>query len=219
METKNTIDNVKKIIENAGLYIAKKEDLDYLSEIAADAYKFYPLHNWLMSNKYNAKKSKQIMLISLKTMLNDIIIYADSKEMNGFAVWVPYDFKGIKASKFLFNGGLKLLLTTNPKMFVRLSRYESYAMKVKKEVINEPHWYAYNLCVKQDMQGKGISDKLFNPMMDYFDQENITAYLETNNFSNLEVYDRFGFEPKSESLIPGSNIKHYGMVRKPKNLK
>ena len=36
----------KKAIENAGLYIVQKKDLDRLAEVAADAYKDYPLLNW-----------------------------------------------------------------------------------------------------------------------------------------------------------------------------
>ena len=36
----------RKAIEKEGLYIVKKEDLDKLAEVASDAYKDYPLHNW-----------------------------------------------------------------------------------------------------------------------------------------------------------------------------
>lgn len=39
----------KKAIENAGLYIVQKSDLDRLAEVAADAYQDYPLHNWFAS--------------------------------------------------------------------------------------------------------------------------------------------------------------------------
>ena len=35
----------KKAIEKAGLYIVQKKDLDRLAEVAADAYRDYPLHN------------------------------------------------------------------------------------------------------------------------------------------------------------------------------
>ena len=39
----------KKAIENAGLYIVQKSDLDRLAEVAADACQDYPLHNWFAS--------------------------------------------------------------------------------------------------------------------------------------------------------------------------
>ena len=55
----------KKAIEKAGLYIVKKKDLDRLAEIASDAYRDYPLHNWFTKGKYDAKASLLIMQISL----------------------------------------------------------------------------------------------------------------------------------------------------------
>ena len=94
----------KKIIEKAGLYIVKKEDLDRLADIAADAYQDYPLHNWFTNGKYDKKASKLIMQISLKTMTEDAVIYADSEEMNGFAVWLPVGFTGSKTLPFWLTG-------------------------------------------------------------------------------------------------------------------
>ena len=53
----------RKIIEKAGLYIVKKEDLDTLAEVAANAYQDYPLHNWLTKGKYDKKASKLLYII------------------------------------------------------------------------------------------------------------------------------------------------------------
>ena len=92
----------KKIIERAGLYIVQEKDLDRLAEVAADAYKDYPLHNWFTNGKYDEKASRLIMQISLKTMTKDAIIYADSEEMNGFAVWLPFGFTGRQATPRFF---------------------------------------------------------------------------------------------------------------------
>ena len=36
------------------------------------------------------------MQISLRTMTEDAVIYADSEEINGFAVWLPFGFSGSK---------------------------------------------------------------------------------------------------------------------------
>ena len=63
----------KKAIEKAGLYIVQEKDLDRLAEVAADAYKDYPLHNWFTNGKYDAKASKLIMQISLRTMTEELL--------------------------------------------------------------------------------------------------------------------------------------------------
>ena len=44
----------KNAIEEAGLYLVKKKDLDRLAEVAADAYRDYPLHKWFTKGKYDA---------------------------------------------------------------------------------------------------------------------------------------------------------------------
>jgi ribosomal protein S18 acetylase RimI-like enzyme len=205
----------KSIIEKAGLYIVKKDDLDRLADIAADAYQDYPLHNWFTGGKYDKKASKLIMLISLKTMTEDAVIYADSEEMNGFAVWLPIGFTGSKTLPFLVNGGLELILHSGPGIIGRLLTYETYAMNLKKGFTDNYDWYLYNLSIKKDAQGKGIASKLLRPMLQFCDDERMIAYLETNKASNVDLYKHYNFELKKEELIPKTTVFHYAMVRYP----
>ena len=90
----------RKVIEKAGLYIVNENDLERLADVATDAYLDYPLHNWFTKGRYDKTASKLIMQISLKTMIKDAVIYADSEEMNGFAVWLPFGFTGSKTCLF-----------------------------------------------------------------------------------------------------------------------
>jgi ribosomal protein S18 acetylase RimI-like enzyme len=207
----------RKAIERAGLYIVQEKDLDRLAEVAADAYKDYPLHNWFMKGKYDEKASKILMQITLKTMTKDAIIYADSDELNGFAAWIPFGFTGNKAIPFLKSGGLKLILHSGLGIINRLSAYEKYAMNLKKEFTDHYDWYLFNLSVKKDAQGKGIASKLLRPMLQFCDDEKMVAYLETNKESNVGLYKHYGFELKKEELIPKTTVMHYAMVRNPKD--
>lgn len=206
----------KKIIEKAGLYIVQKKDLKRLAEVAADAYENYPLHNWFTKGKYDAVASKLIMQISLKTMTEDAVIYADSEEINGFAVWLPFGFTGSKTLPFLFSGGLRLIFHSGFGIIGRLLTYENYAMNLKKEFTDNYDWYLYNLSIKKDAQGKGIASKLMRPMLEFCDNEQMVAYLETNKESNVSLYEHYGFSLMKEELIPKSPVVHYSMVRHPK---
>ena len=203
----------RKMIEKAGLYIVEKKDLNRLAEVAADAYEDYPLHNWITKGKYDRKASKLIMQISLKTMMKDAIIYADSEELNGFAVWLPFGFTGSKTLPFLFNGGLELIFHSGFGIIGRLLTYENYAMKLKKEFTDNYDWYLYNLSVRKDAQGKGVASKLMRPMLTFCDNEKMVAYLETNKESNVSLYKHYGFELKKEEVIPKTSVTHYAMVR------
>jgi ribosomal protein S18 acetylase RimI-like enzyme len=205
----------KNAIEKAGLYVVQKKDLDRLAEIAADAYQDYPLHNWLTKGKYDQKASKLIMQITLKTMTEDAIIYADSEQLNGFAVWLPFGFTGSKTFPFLFNGGLKLIFHSGLGIIGRLLTYENYAMNLKKEFTDNYDWYLYNLSIKKDAQGKGIASKLMRPMLQFCDDEKMVAYLETNKANNVTLYNHYGFELKREEVIPKTPVTHYSMVRIP----
>ncbi len=208
----------KKAIEKAGLYIVQKEDLDRLAQVAADAYRDYPLHNWLTKGKYDEKASDLLMQITLKTMTEDAVIYADSKDINGFAAWLPFGFTGSKTLPFLFNGGLKLIFHSGFGIIARLLTYETYAMNLKKEFTDNYDWYLYNLSIKKDAQGKGIASKLMRPMLNFCDDERMVAYLETNKESNVGLYKHYGFELKREEPIPKSTVTHYAMVRHPKEI-
>ena len=206
----------KNAIEKAGLYIVPKKDIDRLAEVAADAYQDYPLHNWFMKGKYDKKASQLLMQISLKTMTEDAIIYADSEELNGFAAWLPFGFTGNKALPFLCKGGLKLIFHSGLGIIGRLSTYENYAMNLKKEFTDHYDWYLYNLSIKKDAQGKGIASKLMKPMLQFCDDEKMVAYLETNKEKNVSLYNHYGFALKKEELIPKTTVTHYAMVRTPK---
>ena len=205
----------RKAIEKAGLYLVPKEEIARLAEVAADAYRDYPLHNWLTKGTYDAKASKLIMQISLKTMTEDAVIYADSEELNGFAVWLPFGFTGSKTLPFLMNGGLSLILHSGLGIIGRLLTYETYAMNLKKEFTENYDWYLYNLSIKKDAQGKGLASKLMRPMLRFCDDERMVAYLETNKEANVGLYRHYGFDLMQEEQIPKSTVTHYAMVRAP----
>jgi ribosomal protein S18 acetylase RimI-like enzyme len=206
----------RRIIQKAGLYIVQEKDLDRLAKVAADAYKDYPLHNWFTNGKYDARASELIMQISLKTMTEDAVIYADSEEINGFAVWLPFGFTGSKTLPFLMNGGLNLILHSGLGIIGRLLTYETYAMNLKKEFTDNYDWYLYNLSIKKDAQGKGLASKLMRPMLKFCDDERMVAYLETNKSVNVGIYQHYGFNLMKEELIPKTPVTHYAMVRYPK---
>ena len=206
----------KRAIEKAGLYIVQKKDIDRLAEVAADAYRDYPLHNWFTKGKYDEKISKMTMQISLRTMTEDAVIYADSEEINGFAVWLPFGFSGNKTLPFVMNGGLKLIFHSGFGIIGRLVSYEKYAMNLKKEFTDNYDWYLFNLSIKKDAQGKGIASKLMRPMLQFCDDERMVAYLETNKEANVGLYKHYGFDLMREELIPKTPVMHYSMVRHPK---
>lgn len=204
---------VRDRIKKAGLYLVPAERLDELAEIAADAYQNYPLHNWLTNDVYDLVASKLIMKTTLAAMKDDAVIYADSEDLNGFAVWTPPGFTGSKTLPFLRNGGVKLLLHSGLGIIRKLLVYETFAMKLKKKYTGHDSWYLYNLSVRQSAQGNGIASKLMRPMIHFCDDVKMMAYLETNKESNVPLYNHYGFQLQETKMVPGSSVQHYSMVR------
>ena len=157
------------------------------------------------------------MLVTLKTLTKDAVIYADSEELNGFAVWLPQGFTGNKALPFLLNGGLGLFLHAGIGFFLRLLAYENYSMGLKKEFTDHFDWYLFNLSIKKEAQGKGIASKLMRPMLQFCNDEKMVAYLETNKECNVGLYKHYGFDLMKEEFIPKTPVTHYAMVRQPKD--
>ena len=205
----------KQRIRKAGLYIVPRERLQELADVAADAYQDYPLHNWFTKGTYDPVASRLIMQITLASMQEDAVIYADSEALNGFAVWLPMGFAGSETLPFLKHGGVKLLLHSGLHIIGKLLTYERFAMKLKKKYTGHVDWYLYNLSVRKDAQGKGIAKKLLKPMLDFCNDEKMVVYLETNKENNVSLYEHFGFRLRETNQIPGSSVSHYSMVRDP----
>ena len=205
----------KKVISDAGLFLVPPEQIERVAEVAVDAYLDYPLLNWFMGGKYDPIISKKLLEITLKTMTQDAVIYADSEELNGVAVWIPLGFTGSKTIPFLMNGGLGLIARCGLGIIGRLLTYETYAMKLKEKYTGHVDWYLNNLFIAKKAQGKGLATKLLRPMLEFCNRENIVSYLETNKQGNVSLYEHFGFQVSEQGLIPKSDVMHYAMVRQP----
>jgi GNAT superfamily N-acetyltransferase len=212
---KNELEMARNAVKAAGLYLVSKNEIDKLGDVATDAYENYPLHNWFFGGTYNPKGSKILMETSLKSMIDDGVIYADSPEINGFTVWMPPKYTGNKTLPFLLNGGIKLILNSGIKIIARLLNYENHAMPLKKKFTNHNDWYVFNLSVKKSAQGKGIATKLLKPMIEFCNSQNALCYLETNKETNVPMYEHFGFTLSDKNFIPKTNVMHYGMTRYP----
>ena len=204
------------IPEIDNLYKMNKNDIAKFAESATLAYKEYPLFKYLTRGKFEHKVIKNIISASLHSMGTDIIGISTEEDANAIAIFVPPNYTGSKVIPFLIGGGIKLPFITPIGIFLRLLRYENYAMKLKKKYTNHECWYLYNVTVKPEYQHKGMSSTLLKPMFEYFDRTGQDCYLETHDGNNIGLYQHYGFDLMKEELIPKTPVMHYAMVRNPK---
>ena len=214
---KNELEMARNAVKEAGLFLVSKKEIDKLAEGAMDAYQNYPLHNWLSGGKYNPALSKLLMKVSLKTMIDNGVIYADSSELNGFTAWMPPNYTGTKALPFMLKGGFNLIRNFGFDIIKKLTEYDDFAMNLKKKFTEHNDWYLFNLSVKKDAQGKGIATKLVKPMLEFLSKQNSVCYLETNRDTNVPIYEHFGFKLMEKGFIPETDVMHFAMVKQPEN--
>ena len=208
----------KKLIipEIENLYKMNKNDIAKFAESATLAYKEYPLFKYLTKGKFEHNVMKNIISASLHSMGTDIIGISTEEDANAIAIFVPPNYTGSKAIPFLMGGGIKLSFITPVGIFLRLLRYENYAMRLKKKYTNHKCWYLYNVTVKPEYQHQGMSSTLLKPMFQYLDRIGQDCYLETHKEENIKIYEHYGFELLEVSKIPKTDIVQYSMLRKAK---
>ena len=77
------------------------------------------------------------------------------------------------------------------------------------------HWFLSILAVDPVYQHQGHATRLVESMLTRLDREGTPAYAETTEPDLLSFYRRVGFEPDAESIVPGTDLTVWPLVRPP----
>lgn len=66
-----------------------------------------------------------------------------------------------------------------------------------------PHWHLDPLTVLPEKQGQGVGSQLLKHFCEIVDENEMPAYLETDQQANVRLYQRFGFEVTGEISVFG----------------
>ena len=88
------------LIDN-GLYMVQKSEFETLVNNAAKSFKDYPLCIYITGDKYDEDLTRESLRVSLNCMIDEGIIYSDSKDLNGLAILMPPGYTGIKTLSFI----------------------------------------------------------------------------------------------------------------------
>ena len=75
---------------------------------------------------------------------------------------------------------------------------------MERRHVRGPHYYFACIGVGPPAQGKGLGSSLMGHTLRRCDQEGLPAYLEASSERNAALYQRLGFEIKSEFRFRGS---------------
>jgi len=65
-----------------------------------------------------------------------------------------------------------------------------------------PHWYLAQIGVEPALQRQGLATWLLRPMLARIDTVGLPCYLETENATNISIYQRYGFQVVADDAVP-----------------
>ncbi|MCI0703140.1 MAG: GNAT family N-acetyltransferase [Planctomycetia bacterium] len=84
-----------------------------------------------------------------------------------------------------------------------------------KHIGKRPHWYLYLLGVRPEMQRKGLSRAVLQPLFEIADRDKLPIYLETMTETNVPIYQKLGFELLGFSEL-SEKLPNWEMLREPR---
>ena len=200
----------------------REDQIEEASRVLGLAFQDDPLFAYCIPDPTERKIKSAIhcrWLILLGILTGEV--YFSSNNIEGVAIWHPYNIKEKKKEeqpKEL----LKKLRKVRKELFSdalyieRMTNFEEIANSFQKECVDFPHWYLTMIGVDPIHQGNGNGSKLLEIRLNEFDKNNLPCYLHTENEKNVKFYEQFGFELIGKIKIPDSNVVFHPMLRNKK---
>ena len=141
-------------------------------------------------------------------------VYASSEKLEGVAAWLPPGKAPFSGWQIVRSVPLSILFKFARQGAGRMWAYGRYVDNVHRKLVPYPHWYLQIIGVDPAYHGQGFSSRLVRPVLECFDRQRMSCFLETNTAKNVAIYRRFGFEVVSEDKIPGTEVTSFAMLRK-----
>lgn len=208
----------EKIPEISDLYLVTKEDYKKVYKCAERAFKEYPSFDFISGNGNGGRIAGLFYSVDVRYQRDGWIVLSTDSDVKCVAFFMPPFNKDLNNFKLLVHSLLKRPFRNKLGLTWRSLACVKAVKEVEKYGNEEDSWYLYVLMVDPDLQGKGLSKKIFMPMLDYMDRIGKKCYLETCSEDNVRMYKKYGFEITKEVEIK-NGPKVYAMVRPPKQNK
>jgi len=197
-----------------GLRRLSVKDRDAATAVAAKAFKDYAMLEYFYPDE--AKRhavAETFILITMAVCLKYGEVYTTTGTMHGIATWLPPGKAPFSGWQTLRSVPLPVILRFGRQGGSQMRAYGEYSDKLHRELVPGPHWFLQLLGVDPAHHGQGVSSQLVKPMLERIDREGLPCFVDTNTEKNVAIYRHFGFEPISESKVPGTELPHYALLR------
>ena len=141
--------------------------------------------------------------------------YGTSPYMEGIVLWLPSKRVKLTFWQMLRCGKLGKVFKEKKEAIRKAKQFDDYVIPMHKKLMPEEHMYLWVLGIDPSFQGGGLTTRLVAPMLERLDRRHLPCFVETHAEKNVPIYQHFGFEILDESFLPGTEIGHWALGRKP----
>jgi ribosomal protein S18 acetylase RimI-like enzyme len=200
--------------DSGNLLSLKKEQIGPAAEMLARAFGQDPKMGYFVPDE---GKRLEIARHHFEFLLRYGLIYGEvyttSPRLEGVAVWLPAKkveitlWRALRAGLFRFRKGV------GKEALERIIFFSEYIDTLHRRHMPGPHHYLFFIGVDPACQEKGYASRLIRPVLARLDNEGIPCYLVTQNEQNVALYEHYGFQMIEKSLVPGTEVESWAMVR------
>ena len=205
-------DSVSRFHREVAAYYIQKYDLNRVGEMVGGTFADDASLQYLLGDVSEKVRSRYCQTTYRSMFGAAIMISADSK-IDNLIVLCPPGYRGIPTMRFLRSGGIAVAFGLGLGAMKRSIAFEKNAVEVRNRFSDDKTWYLMTFAVRAGKTHQGLGSEILRPVLEWMDQNHDSVYLETHKTVNVEMYEHFGFQVADICMVPGSQIKQYGMLR------
>ena len=205
-------DSVSRFHREVVAYYIQKYDLNRVGEMVGGTFADDTAVKYLLGDVSEKARSRYCQT-TYRSMCGEAIMISTNSKIDNLIVLCPPGYRGIPTMRFLRSGGLATVFGLGLGAMKRSIAFEKNAVEVRKRFSDDRTWYLMTFAVRSGKTHHGLGSEILRPVLDWMDKNHYSVYLETHKAVNVEMYEHFGFQVVDICMVPGSQIKQYGMLR------
>ena len=196
------------------MYKLQIGDFSKASTVLGEAFNSYPIFEYIIQDstyRKNHLKYQCNYLLHLGISKGEVI--APSESIEGVSIWLPSTGTQNSGIDAIRAGLLNLFFLTNIKTFSRFVKVGSFKGKKRTSIIKGPYYLCDMIGVNHFFKRRGFGRKMIERKLIDCDKTKMPCYLETIEYSNINYYEKFGFNLVCKYKIKDVNV--YCLRREP----
>lgn len=139
--------------------------------------------------------------------------YGSGEPLEGVAFWkLPGQARRSIDGEYL-RAFLPLVFSLYPLVFLRLRRISWKLQQLRQKYAPEPHLYLDYIGVLPAARDHGVASHLLRPMLQQADSAGVPVYTDTNERTNVPIYEHFGFRCMEECRVKATGVTIWALRR------